>query len=253
MSNTTERFSGRVANYVKWRPGYPQALYEALLKNNTLATTDVIADIGAGTGISAALFAQNGHHVIAVEPNEPMRMAGIEFTATLPLVSWHPGTAHQTGLDTQSINAVVAAQAWHWFDTPETAAEFRRILKPGGQTLLIWNDRITHGDGFSEVYEDALRYFAIDYAKVDHKQFGEASFNKLWGEGRWRETTTENVQLLTFEGLIGRVLSSSYMPDETHPEFEFMRSVLKKIFLRYQENGTIAMRYHCRAFHGILN
>ncbi|MCA6361836.1 MAG: class I SAM-dependent methyltransferase [Bacteroidetes bacterium] len=253
MSQTTERFSGRVANYVKWRPGYPQALYDALRQNGALTPGDVIADIGAGTGISAMLFAQNGHTVQAVEPNEPMRNAGCEFTAMQPLVNWHAGTAENTGLTAQSINTIAAAQAWHWFDSPETAAEFRRILKPGGQVVLIWNDRITQGDGFSEVYEDALRYFAIDYAKVDHKQFGEASFNKLWGEGNWRETATENVQLLTFEGLIGRVLSSSYMPDETHPEFGFMKNVLKKIFLRYQENGTVTMRYHCRAFHGILN
>ncbi|MGL5889670.1 MAG: class I SAM-dependent methyltransferase [Bacteroidia bacterium] len=253
MNNTTERFTGRVANYVKWRPDYPQELYDALCKQGAIMPGAVVADIGAGTGISAQLFAANNHRVFAVEPNQPMREAGQDFLANQPLVSWHNGTAQTTGLPDSCADAVVAAQAWHWFDTPETVAEFRRILKPGAQVILIWNDRITSGDGFSEVYEDALRYFATDYDKVDHKQFGEASFNKLWGHGRWKETRADNVQHLTFEGLLGRVLSSSYMPDETHPEFEFMKHVLKKIFLRYQENGTVAMLYHSRAFHGQLN
>lgn len=253
MSQTTERFSSRVANYIKWRPDYPQALYKALLEHGVLTPEAVIADIGAGTGISAQLFAAHNHTVMAVEPNQPMREAGQAALAKQPLVSWHNGTADKTGLPSHSADAVIAAQAWHWFDTPETKTEFKRILKPAGQVVLIWNDRITTGDGFSEVYEDALRYFAIDYDKVNHKQFGEDAFNQLWGNNKWKEITVDNVQHLTFEGLLGRVLSSSYMPDEQHPEFEFMKHVLKKIFLRYQENGTIAMRYNTRAFHGTLN
>ncbi len=253
MSNTTDRFTSRVANYVKWRLDYPQALYDALRSEGILQDDAVIADIGAGTGISTLLFATNNHRVFAIEPNASMREAGQEFLASHPLTTWHSGTADKTSLPDHCADAVVAAQAWHWFDTPETVAEFRRILKPGGQVILIWNDRITTGDGFSEAYEDAVRYFAIDYDKVDHKQFGEAAFNKLWGKDGWKETHANNLQHLTFEGLLGRVLSSSYMPDETHPEFEFMKHVLKKIFLRYQENGTVDMLYHTRAFHGQLN
>jgi SAM-dependent methyltransferase len=253
MTATTERFTDRVAHYIKWRPNYPHALYAALVEQEVVQPGAVVADIGAGTGISAALFAEQVHTVFAVEPNAPMREAGAALFAQEPRITWHNGTAEATGLEAASVDVVVAAQAFHWFRAEETRAEFNRILRPGGQVLLLWNDRITKGDGFSEAYEEALRYFAIDYAKVDHKQISTPVFDAFWGVGNWRTTSVPNVQELTFEGLLGRVLSSSYMPQENHPEFPFLQNVLKKIFLRYQQNGTVTMRYTTRAFYGPLS
>lgn len=251
-TESTTRFSDRVAHYIKWRPGYPDEVYAELINRKVIATGNTIADIGAGTGLSAKLFLKHKHPVLAVEPNAAMRNAGQELLIDQP-IQFYNGTAEATQLPAASVDTIVAAQAFHWFNTQTARKEFQRILRPNGQVILIWNDRIVRGDDFSEAYEEALRYFAIDYAQVDHKQITDTAFDAFWGTGNWQTFAIPNVQELTFEGLLGRVLSSSYMPKEDHPDFSFMQHVLKKIFLRYQNNGSVAMRYDTRVFYGSLN
>ncbi|MCI0339308.1 MAG: class I SAM-dependent methyltransferase, partial [Acidobacteria bacterium] len=76
MSDVTQRFSTRVENYIKYRPGYPKEVIETLKAECGLTPDSVIADIGSGTGILAKMFLQNGNPVYGVEPNREMREAG---------------------------------------------------------------------------------------------------------------------------------------------------------------------------------
>ena len=141
MTDTVERFSNRVANYVKYRPGYPRAIIGYLEQTCGFTHESVVADIGCGTGLSSQLFLENCKRVIGVEPNAAMRAAAIEFLADFPDFSIIDGTSEATTLPDHSVDIVVAAQAFHWFDPERTRAEFRRILKPGGHVVLIWNER----------------------------------------------------------------------------------------------------------------
>src|SRR5687767_15378176 len=128
MSNTVTRFSNRVANYVKYRPGYPREVLDLFKTEMGLTQESVIADIGSGTGLSSRLFVENGNTVYGVEPNAAMREAARAYLREFPNFIDHDGTAEETNLDNSSLDFVIAAQAFHWFDAEKTRDEFRRIL-----------------------------------------------------------------------------------------------------------------------------
>ena len=249
---TTERFSDRVENYVKYRPGYPQAVVEHLRALEILKTNSVVADIGSGTGISAKLFLENSCKVFGVEPNKEMREAGELFLKDEKKFHSIDASAENTTLADHSIDFIVAGQAFHWFDAEKSKAEFKRILKPEGTVVLIWNDRRTDSTDFLKAYEDLLKMFGTDYMKVNHKNIDEKILDSFFGINKWKTFSVENFQDFTFEGLKGRLFSSSYVPAEDHPDSAFMVSVLKKIFTRYEEKGSVRFEYDTRVFYGEL-
>ncbi|MEO5642425.1 MAG: class I SAM-dependent methyltransferase [Bacteroidia bacterium] len=260
---TTERFSDRVENYVKYRPDYPAEVYDRLREAGVLTEKSVVADIGSGTGISSLLFLKRGNEVYGIEPNKEMREAAEKMLADEKYFHSIDGTAENTKLEDHSIDVIIAGQAFHWFDAEKAKAEFKRILKPGGNVVLIWNDRRTDATDFLKAYEDLLKMFGTDYLKVNHKNIDEKIFDAFWGTGKWNSFAVENFQDFTYEGLKGRLFSSSYVPAEDHPDSAFMINVLKKIFARYQENlpadswtirgqsgGTVRFEYDTRVFYG---
>jgi ubiquinone/menaquinone biosynthesis C-methylase UbiE len=256
MIKTNEnRFSDRVENYVKYRPHYPEEVYTFLRDEEKLFLPgNFIADIGSGTGISAELFLKNGHIVYAIEPNADMLTACKEYL--FPYSNFKPilGSAEKTTLPDESMNLVVCAQAFHWFDKEACKKEFKRILRPGGHVVLMWNDRRTDTTDFLKVYEDFLKMFGTDYLKVNHKNTQDKKvFDDFFGAGNWKEKTFYNFQEVNFEGLKGRVLSSSYMPNEGHPDFDHMIYCLKKIFMRYQQNGLVRLDYDTKIYYGCLD
>ncbi|HET6992346.1 MAG TPA: class I SAM-dependent methyltransferase [Bacteroidia bacterium] len=250
---TTERFSDRVENYVKYRPAYPVGVLEHLRDAKVLAQNSVVADIGSGTGISSKLFLDNGNEVFGVEPNKEMREAAEEYLKNEKSFHSVDGTAEETNLKNNSIDIVLAGQAFHWFDAEKAKREFKRILRPDGNVVLMWNDRRTDSTDFLRAYEDLLKMFGTDYGKVNHKNIDEKNFDAFWGTGNWKSFSVENYQDFTFEGLKGRLFSSSYVPAENHPDSAFMVSVLKKIFTRYQENGTVRFEYDTIVYYGKLS
>ena len=131
--------------------------------------SSTIADIGAGTGILSQLFLSNGNTVYAVEPNEPMRRAAIEWLGSDPKFHAGAGSAEETRLDTASADFVIAAQAFHWFDRQRCKREFARILRPGGWIVLLWNDRDETSMPFARDYEQLLVTFGKDYLQVKHR------------------------------------------------------------------------------------
>ncbi|HVE57072.1 MAG TPA: class I SAM-dependent methyltransferase [Pyrinomonadaceae bacterium] len=168
MRNTVERFSNRVENYIKYRPSYPKEILEVFRGGMNLTLNSVIADIGSGTGISARLFLENGNAVFGVEPNAAMREAAEEFLKAFPKFESVDGTAENTNLPDNSVDFVIAAQAFHWFDKDRTPAEFRRILRSDGFAALIWNERQLDSNAFLRDYEELLKNYGTDYEKVRH-------------------------------------------------------------------------------------
>ena len=132
MIDSTKRFSSRVENYIKYRPGYPPDMLDLLKKKCGLPDASVIADIGSGTGILTELFLRNGNPVFGVEPNREMREAAERLLGKHPNFTSISGTAESTTLKNQSVGFITASQAFHWFDRERARREFLRILKPGG-------------------------------------------------------------------------------------------------------------------------
>ncbi|MGZ3865398.1 MAG: class I SAM-dependent methyltransferase [Bacteroidia bacterium] len=254
MSNETlNRFSDRVDNYVKYRPTYPAEVYDFLESEKIIFQEWTIADIGSGTGISAEPLLKRGYTVYGVEPNKEMREAAEKILKDFSNFKSIDSTAEATKLENNSINTIIAGQAFHWFDKEKCKAEFKRILKPGGQVVLMWNDRRTDTTDFLKVYEDFLQMFGTDYKEVNHKNTQDKKiFDTFFGNG-FTEKDFYNYQDVDFAGLKGRVLSSSYMPGEGHKDYEFMIYTLKKIFMRYQENGKVRLDYDTKIYYGTLS
>ena len=252
--DSTSRFSDRVENYVRYRPGYPRELLDSLVESTGLGPGKTVADLGSGTGISAALLLESGCEVFAVEPNAAMRAAAEERLGGEPRFRSVDGTAEATGLPDASVDLVTAAQAFHWFDRERTRAEMRRILRGDGhpaQLALFWNSRKTDTTPFLRDYEALLRRFGTDYAEIDHTRIGSESLAPFFG-GPFERRVFPNRQVFGFDGLRGRLLSSSYVPAPGHPDHDEMLTELRRIFDRHEEDGRVTFEYDTELYLGRL-
>ena len=247
MSNTVERFSDRVENYVKYRPGYPSEVLELLKGECGLNDRSVVADVGCGTGISSQMFLEKGNRVYGVEPNLAMREAAIEQLEQFPKFTAVDGTAEATTLHDNSVDLVVAAQAFHWFDPSRTRLEFIRILRPGGHIVLIWNERSLDANKFHVEYEQLLLKYGKDYAQVRHDDLQRLDLNSFFPRP-YKEASFENFQVFDFDGVKGRMLSASYMPNEGDERFPAMIEELSSLFANHAETGKIKVFYNTRVY-----
>jgi len=249
MANTVERFSDRVENYVKYRPGYPPEILRLFRDEMNLRQDSVVADIGAGTGISARIFTENGNKVFAVEPNELMRCAAAEFLRDFPNFTAIDGMAEDTTLPANSVDFVVAAQAFHWFDETNTRREFERILKDDGFVVLMWNERQLDSTAFLRDYENLLIEFGTDYEQIRHDNITKETLQDFFRTD-FRQATFRNSQTVDFDGLRGRMLSASYIPSAANPRFARMIKNLESLFAEHAENGRIQILYDTKVFYG---
>jgi SAM-dependent methyltransferase len=251
--NSTTRFSNRVENYIRYRPHYPAELIGFLAQSGMLKKDSVIADAGSGTGISSLPFLDNGNIVYGVEPNAGMREAAERLLRDRSNFISVEGSAEATTLENSSVHLVVAGQAFHWFDAVKSRMEFARILKPGGYCLLIWNDRRTESTPFLHDYEALLQEYSTDYKEVNHKNIDAPRLDAFFGKEKWKEKVFPNYQHFDFEGLKGRLLSSSYAPAAGHPKHEPMLKALQELFAKHEQNGTVTIDYDTRLFYGKLD
>ena len=250
-SDSTTRFSDRVADYVRYRPSYPAEVLETLQAEAGLKSDSNVADVGSGTGISANLFLQLGCTVYGIEPNTEMRSAAEARFADQPRFHSRNGTAEATTLPDASVDMVVAGQAFHWFDRVRTRAEFVRILRLGGCVALFWNSRRTRSTPFLIAYEALLNDFATDYREVNHTNIDQDALAAFFG-GPFETRTFPNFQDFDFEGLKGRLLSSSYAPAAGHPRHDGMLQELRRLFDRHASNGTVRFEYDTELYFGRL-
>ncbi|QDV21322.1 putative methyltransferase YcgJ [Gimesia panareensis] len=252
MKSNTTRFSDRVENYVKYRPGYPTEVLDCLKSRCGLTQESLIADIGSGTGISTRLFLENQNPVYGVEPNAEMRAAGETLLKSFPRFHSVNGTAEETGLPADTFDFVVASQAFHWFDQTRARQEFQRILKPGGWVVLIWNERKTDSTPFLKAYEKLLLDYATDYQEVNHTRITADDFQKFFAPSPVEQLTFSNEQIFDLPALTGRLLSSSYCPNVGDPGYEEIMARLERIFTENQSAGTVCFEYDTNVYLGML-
>jgi len=123
--------------YDQVRPGYPVAAVEWALAPLGAGRWRIL-DIGAGTGIMTRLLVSLGHKPVAVEPDGRMRR---RLAATTSAVEPLAGSAEALPLADASVDAAIAAQAYHWFDRDRAHLELGRVIRPGGVFTALWNDR----------------------------------------------------------------------------------------------------------------
>ena len=240
----TERFSNRVDDYVKYRPSYPEAVIDTLIERCGLSFDSAVADVGSGTGIFTRLLTPAVGRVIAVEPNASMRavaesLAGVESV---------DGTSESMPIDSDSIDLITAAQAFHWFDRGPTKAEFQRVLKAGGWVALIWNERQSEGSTFLVEYDVLLNRFCPDYQAANHRNVGEAGIAEFMRPYKVEKFEYESFQDFDLESLQGRSLSSSYAPARGSQEAEAFLAELVALFERTAVNGQVRFKYQTQLF-----
>jgi SAM-dependent methyltransferase len=237
-----ERFSGLAALYARCRPDYPEPAIDFIVRRFGLVPGSLLIDVGCGTGISTRLFARRGLRVIGVEPNAEMRR---QAEAASPpgeaAPEYRDGRGEATGLPDGTADAVLAAQAFHWFEPSSALAEFRRVLKPGGGVALMWNER-DEDDPFTGAVGAVIRS-APEAARVEgpRARAGDPLLASELFVDRERVTFSHQ-QELDEDGLLGRVFSASYAPRQPETVARFARE-LSDVFARFQQGGRAALRY----------
>lgn len=249
--NSVDRFSSRVENYAKFRPGYPTGILDVLKSDCGLTKESVIADVGSGTGLLSQVFLNNGNVVFGIEPNQLMRAKAHDLLKGYANFRSVAATAENTTLPEGSVAFITAGQAFHWFDQEAAKREFIRILKPKGWVVLIWNARRLDETAFLRDYEGLLLRYSPDYPVVRHENIDEGIAG-FFAPEPMKLVSLENAQRFDFEALKGRLCSSSYAPEPGNPNFEPMLKDLQDIFNAYNENGVVNFDYDTRVYYGRL-
>jgi len=247
MNESTERFSDRVADYVNYRPSYPLEVVDTLISECGLNSQSTIADIGSGTGIFSRLLLDKNFHVAGVEPNEGMRGAAEQQLSSYSKFTSSGGQSEHTGLADHSIDLITSAQAFHWFKRDETRQEFVRVLKPGGQVALIWNQHKLE-QSFQKEYDAILREFATDYNSVNHMNISYEDIAGFFSPNKVLTFEFENTQIFDLVGFLGRMQSSSYTPAASTREHAMLVQAARDLFGRYECGGEVRFEYVTRLY-----
>lgn len=250
--NSIERFSGKANLYAAGRPSYAAGFLQWLKDECGLGPGSRVADVGSGTGKFTKQLLELGCDVHAVEPNEDMRcIAEAELSG---LSGFHSvvGNASDTGLPDHSMDAVTAAQAFHWFPAEEFRRECLRIGKEGSLVFLVWNER----DMEAPVTQ------AIHALYTDHgRDFHGFNMGLKKDDERIRRFFSDHYQMRQFdnplhydlEGFRVRCLSSSHSPKEGEEDYSAYKAGIDKIFERFAENGRLEVPNLTRAYFGKLS
>jgi ubiquinone/menaquinone biosynthesis C-methylase UbiE len=245
MGQHADRFTGRVNDYERYRSRYPAQVIELMREHCGLRSEDVVADVGAGTGMLAELFLENGNQVIAIEPNAEMRDACQRISMTRGALQVVGATAEETGLGDASVDIVAVGRAFHWFDRDRALHEFRRIVKPGGWVVLVTNRRAQDGSEQAREYEAILIEHGLDYAEVRGGYRKWEGLKPYGDDAETFETTIAGEQALTLEEFLGQTQSLSVTPMPGHAKYEGMQRALKEFLAKWSEGDVLRLETQC--------
>lgn len=247
--DSKSRFSNRVENYIKYRPGYPKVAIDFLLKKLGLNIQSKIAEIGSGTGIFTKQIINSVGKIYAVEPNKELREAAEKSLNQFNNFISVNASAENTLLPDHSVDYIISAQAFHWFDRTYAKKEFNRILKNNGIVILIWNNRLFNTD-FLKQYEILLKQYANDYNDVNHLLITEKELSEFYNQ--FQKITFPNKQSFDHDGLIGRLLSASYVPLQGEKNHDILFKEIEKIYRLYSKDEMIDFNYVTELYWGTI-
>ena len=251
MSDSYERYSRVVENYIRYRPRYPHSIIDLLQAECELSPDSIIADIGSGTGLLSQVLLKNGNPVFAVEPNQEMREAARDLLAEYQTLTSVDGTAEASNLASDSVDMITVAQAFHWFDRETCRPEFLRILKPGGYLVLVWNLFRADGSDFMKDFEA----FWLDYVnpgEMFHSRQRPAYVDEFYKAVPVQEIGLDNFQVCDFDAFQGRILSASRAVKEDDERYPQMLEALKSLFDKHQVDARVTIPYDTQVIYGKL-
>ena len=246
-----DKFTGKATGYDRYRPDYPTAVYEFLIKDLKLTEKSVIADIGAGTGIFSMPLLEKGYTVYAVEPNEDMKRIYDEKASDKPNYIGVKAAAEQTTLPDNSVDLITVAQAFHWFDRAAFLSECRRILRPGGKVVLLWNVRDEEWGLTKELAELNKKYCPKFKGFTGGIKGGSTEqFNDFFLKGCEMKKFDNDLFYDDCRAFIGRCLSGSYAPKEGDENYEDYVAAVKELFYKHFEDHWIVIKHNTFVYFG---
>lgn len=231
----TERFTARAAAYANARPSYPAAAIDWLIAGLGDPAALLVADLGAGTGLSSRAIAARGPQVLAIEPNAAMR----ENAQPHARVRWVAGTAEATTLAAGTVDVAAAFQAWHWIDRDAAVAEARRVLRPHGRLAAVYNEYET-SDPFTAAYAAIFSRFSTRDIE-GRRAHGLEGFSAI-APARLRRRTFANPFVLDRESAHAHARSQSFLPQDG-PGAVAMQAYIDDVFHTYQRDGRVRLRF----------
>jgi SAM-dependent methyltransferase len=230
------RYAASAGHYHLNRPSYPAALVDWITAVTGLVPPARVADIGCGTGIASRLFSERGFTVVGVDPSQEM----LTFAHDAGRAQYVRGEAAATGLASRSMDLVIAAQSFHWFDAAAALREFRRVLRPHGWCAAFWNLR--GPTPLVDEYYALIQAHSSQYDILLKQEECASSLRVTRGVTRPRQAEFVNSQLLDRDGLLGRAYSSSCVKHGVRDPAAF-EAALGDLFDRYQRQGRVEFRY----------
>lgn len=245
----TNKFSGKGSIYAKSRPSYPKELFCYLIDGGIISSETAVADIGSGTGIFSVELASVVNKVFAVEPNEDMRNYAEKAFSSLDNVISVDASAENTSLDAESVGCITAAQSFHWFDRALFKEECRRILKPDGYVVLVWNER----DETAEIIKENLsvnRNLCSNFKGASNGFDYTNGYFEDFFVGKYEIKEFANDLIYDSDTFVLRNLSSSYAPKPSDENHDAYIAELKRVFDKFSYGGVVRYPYITRCFIG---
>jgi SAM-dependent methyltransferase len=238
----------RATLYHRSRPPYADDVADFAVRDVSGGMFAVVADIGCGTGLSTRTFARIAQGIVAVEPNAGMRSIARSSLANLR-ATVVAGSAEATGIAPASVDLLVAASCFEWFNRRRAAREFRRVLAPSGQVLLMWNHRVVVNHISHELDRLWLRHMGPRLgptrSEIDH-----ALVPAFLGP-RYTKFTKIDYHRFDLCRLADFANSSSYAPQQ--PQQRRLRALdeaLRAFHARHESDGAVSLPFETVAFVG---
>lgn len=256
MQRRSRSFDAWALDYDRYRPSYPDALFDHIAERLALGPEPVVADLGAGTGKATLAMARRGWHVTAVEPGQPMLDALAARAARDGLqVETRQAEAEANGLPDASVDLVTVAQAFHWFDKPRALAEMARIVRPGGGVAVFWNARADDRSRFLAAYTDLVaRYVPEEHVDRREKR-RESTAPEDLAAGGWF-VVDDRVEIvhevpMTHEEFVGYAFTASYirlfLTADSAPQ---LRAELADLLAEHAPGGSVTVPYDVDLYIG---
>jgi SAM-dependent methyltransferase len=235
-----EGFEREADAYDRGRPDYPSEVVAFLSAVLPLEPGVTVVDLAAGTGKLTRLLVPTGADVMAIEPVPAMRTI---LERALPTISVRDGTAEHTGIEAGGVDAVVAAQAFHWFDGSRAVAELARVIRPGGRLGIVFNVRDE-----SDPLQAALgRIWAPHRGETPTHRGGDwrSAFDEDGPFSPLARRTFAFVQRLTPAALVDRAVSVSFIAVLAAPE---RQAVAEQVSELVRGRKELTLRYRTEVF-----
>ncbi|MGE8559434.1 MAG: class I SAM-dependent methyltransferase [Acinetobacter sp.] len=241
-------FSSAAELYQQVRPGYPAEIVNWLQHQLQLGTNSQVIDLGSGTGKFLPYLQQITSHIIAIEPVQEM-LAQLQHA--FPDIQTLQASSEQLPVAANSVDAVICAQSFHWFDNVETLQQIHQVLKTSGHLALIWNQRDIQVD-WVKALADLIEPFEGNTPRY-HSEKWKAVFEHQSLFQLENVQTFQQQHVGTVENVVSkRLLSTSFIAAMPDPEQQQLKALFEQIVFTFTgkyPQDEIAFPYVTYAYH----